>query len=256
MSKVLRTWTENNKPWEEVIIPCTRCGGSGRYSWNPQDQDRCFRCRGKGTEVISRRILSDKEQAQRERAKQRKAEKRAEKQKEFQANSFTRFKTELGFENDEIHIVNLPDTFSIKDELRGAGAKFNHTFGWHFSQPNSNYPTITLTAEESFHSEQLVDYIEDVIQSKKGVSGAYYGSIGDKITVTLTLSNYFSYDGSYGLQFIYLFQDQDQNTFKWSTSKVIGPEIGESVTLTGTIKNHEQYKGVRQTVITRCKIKS
>lgn len=30
---------------------CTRCGGDGRYSWNPMDGDRCFGCLGSGKQV-------------------------------------------------------------------------------------------------------------------------------------------------------------------------------------------------------------
>lgn len=29
-------------------VPCNRCGGSGRYSYNQIDGDRCFGCAGKG----------------------------------------------------------------------------------------------------------------------------------------------------------------------------------------------------------------
>lgn len=30
---------------------CSRCGGSGRYSWNQTDGDRCFGCHGKGKKL-------------------------------------------------------------------------------------------------------------------------------------------------------------------------------------------------------------
>lgn len=29
-----------------IVVPCSRCGGSGRYSWNQTDGDRCFGCAG------------------------------------------------------------------------------------------------------------------------------------------------------------------------------------------------------------------
>lgn len=31
---------------------CSRCGGSGRYSWNNFDGDRCFGCRGSGRKLV------------------------------------------------------------------------------------------------------------------------------------------------------------------------------------------------------------
>lgn len=34
--------------------PCTRCGGSGHFSYNSVDGTRCFGCRGKGTQLTKR----------------------------------------------------------------------------------------------------------------------------------------------------------------------------------------------------------
>lgn len=34
------------------VEKCSRCGGSGRYSFNPMDGDRCFRCGGKGKSLV------------------------------------------------------------------------------------------------------------------------------------------------------------------------------------------------------------
>jgi len=33
---------------------CSRCGGTGRYSWNQRDGDRCWGCNGKGTRLTKR----------------------------------------------------------------------------------------------------------------------------------------------------------------------------------------------------------
>lgn len=34
--------------------PCTRCGGSGHYSYNRIDGTRCFKCRGSGAQLTPR----------------------------------------------------------------------------------------------------------------------------------------------------------------------------------------------------------
>ena len=41
-----------NTPMETQ--PCTRCDGSGRYSWNMRDGDRCWGCGGKGVNYTTR----------------------------------------------------------------------------------------------------------------------------------------------------------------------------------------------------------
>lgn len=32
---------------------CTRCGGSGRYSWNYRDGDKCFKCNGRKLQTVN-----------------------------------------------------------------------------------------------------------------------------------------------------------------------------------------------------------
>jgi len=34
--------------------PCTRCGGSGHYSWNQMTGSRCFKCNGAGVTLTKR----------------------------------------------------------------------------------------------------------------------------------------------------------------------------------------------------------
>jgi len=35
-----------------TIVTCRRCDGSGRYSWNPRDGDRCYGCGGSGSQAV------------------------------------------------------------------------------------------------------------------------------------------------------------------------------------------------------------
>ena len=59
-----------------------------------------------------------------------------------------------------------------------------------------------------------------------------------------------------------IFVDDDGNVYVWKTSKDMGYcvngywqefEKGSRLTLTGKIKDHKEYKGVKQTMLTRCK---
>lgn len=51
------------------------------------------------------------------------------------------------------------------------------------------------------------------------------------------------------------FHTEQGHVLKWFTSRGIGARVerGESLLLTGTVKEHTIYKGVRQTVLSRCK---
>jgi hypothetical protein len=81
----------------------------------------------------------------------------------------------------------------------------------------------------------------------------FFGAVKSKITLDLTLVKEFSFDGTYGITYIYLFEDSLGRCFKWSTSNQ-GLETGKAYKVTGTIKAHDEYKGTKQTCITRCKI--
>lgn len=81
----------------------------------------------------------------------------------------------------------------------------------------------------------------------------YQGSIKDKITVTLTVNKVITFNNQFGMSQLYLMTDANGNVFTWSTNNSCLNET-ETVNLIGTVKNHVDYKGVKQTVLTRCKI--
>lgn len=66
-----------------------------------------------------------------------------------------------------------------------------------------------------------------------------------------TYETHFTYYGE--LNFIYKFKDQNDNTIIWKTSNK-DLEEGKTYRIKGTIKEHSEYDGDKQTVLTRCKI--
>jgi len=95
-------------------------------------------------------------------------------------------------------------------------------------------------------------------QEGKKDSG-YVGNTGDKLEKELTLKKRVSYETSYNgynetTQYIYLFEDAERNIYKWNTAKFLELDNGDNVKVKGTIKDHAEYAGAKQTVLTRCKI--
>jgi len=95
-------------------------------------------------------------------------------------------------------------------------------------------------------------------QEGKKDSG-YVGSTGDKLEKELTLKKRVSYETSYNgynetTQYIYLFEDAEGNIYKWNTAKFLELDNGDNVKVKGTIKDHAEYAGAKQTVLTRCKL--
>lgn len=81
----------------------------------------------------------------------------------------------------------------------------------------------------------------------------YVGDIGDKITLTpVSVECVSARDGMYGVQFLYKFKDADANVYMWSTSTYI--DLDATISVTGKVKSHEEFRGVKQTWLTRCKV--
>ncbi len=97
--------------------------------------------------------------------------------------------------------------------------------------------------------------------ARKAVS-QYVGNVGEKVTAAIVEMNCYTYDTQYGLMRIYVMKDAAGNVYTWKTSSNIGYETEEGTwytpetfTITGTVKEHSEYRGEKQTVLTRCKVK-
>lgn len=81
----------------------------------------------------------------------------------------------------------------------------------------------------------------------------YLGSVGEKISVNFVSGREVACcETQFGLLHIYEFKDANGNTVVWKSSS--SKDIPESGVVTGTVKAHEEYDGIKQTVILRAKI--
>ena len=86
----------------------------------------------------------------------------------------------------------------------------------------------------------------------KNSSSEFVGTVGGKVNVKV--KNYklvSSFDTAFGTMFIHQFEDYDGNVFIWKTGIYIdeAPDM-----ISGTVKEHATFNGIKQTVLTRCKI--
>ena len=85
----------------------------------------------------------------------------------------------------------------------------------------------------------------------KGLSD-YIGNVGEKITADIKESRLItSWETLYGWTHLYKFVTIDNNVLVWYASRAFE---GEPKKITGTIKDHKDYDGEKQTVLTRCKL--
>ena len=81
----------------------------------------------------------------------------------------------------------------------------------------------------------------------------HVGTVGQRITITAATAKLVtSWETMYGVTRLYKFTDDQGNVFVWRASKSI--EISDGMKIKGTVKDHSEYGGVKQTVITRCAV--
>ncbi len=289
-ARLVKIDRNGSKHFEGMIV-CDRCGGHGDYAigWhNGQrritsvDAGVCHKCFGEG-KVFSKWIERTPEyeaklEAKREVKRQQKAAEIKAKQEAEYAKNYSEYLAKNGFNADGKTFIFLGNTYEVKDQIKALGAKFDSGLGWHIGQKVEGYKFIEATVAEVANVDEWgriwiiakkADW--DAKKAKASSTSAHQGSVGDKITINATYKNSASYtfrfsEGYWGTatQFIHTLEDDSGNIYTWKTQKpiekiedeeYIAVEYGEKITLTGTIKEHSEYMGVAQTVLTRCKIK-
>jgi hypothetical protein len=81
----------------------------------------------------------------------------------------------------------------------------------------------------------------------------HVGTVGQKVTLTITVVHLVVLEGMYGTNYIFICEDADQNTIIYKGKSDCMPGKGHTVTVTATVKEHGVRDGVKQTVIQRPK---
>lgn len=81
----------------------------------------------------------------------------------------------------------------------------------------------------------------------------YVGTVGQRETFSnLICVRCPSFESDYGRVYVNTFEDADGNILIWKTGSY-NAEVGDKVTLMGTVKDHSEYRGTKQTILSRCK---
>lgn len=95
--------------------------------------------------------------------------------------------------------------------------------------------------------------IEKENEERKESPSQYVSKIGDKISFRSKVECLYSTMSSYGMFRIYK-MFQGENEIVWKTTKYLDTDL--EYEFVATIKSHEEYKGIKQTEITRAKAKA
>jgi len=94
-----------------------------------------------------------------------------------------------------------------------------------------------------------------MIQKEEALKSNFVGTVGERlrdITVVITDEREFSSD--FGTTTLYKMVDADGNRFGWFSSMGCDDTTGDTITITGTVKEHKVYNDIKETMLTRCKV--
>lgn len=281
--RVGEPFEKNGKPYQKIKEKCDRCSGlgiivarveNGQPIPIPVDGGVCYSCWGKGYFIKEVRLYTEKEiesmERANEKARQKKeAEREAKMKAEFAGNRI-KWLDENGFNADEVtYIYTGADSYQIKNELKDAGFRFSANLKWHKATRDEKYADKLIEVKlsdiaewsawgkASFNSDaqKIVEEKIAAVQPEP-TSEWVFGEVGDKIKdIKVQLIRKYSMDGKYGLTTLYSFQDESGNIINWWTTSYKEIEVGDWTTIkSATIKKLDEYKGAKQTVVTRARL--
>lgn len=274
--KVLIKVDKNGSKHYEVLVDCPRCGGSGVIIFavinnipvpTQVDNGVCWKCGGTG-KVWGKQIERTPEyEAKLEARRKAKAEKKEKEHQEKLDQIRKEWLVNHGFTEDGQTFVFLGDTYSKKDEINAAGAKFDIALGWHIDHKIEGFQFITANisevAADAYYGYSMRASKEEWDAKKKQAQQAlgmmatseHLGEIGQKLSVKVKYVHTSYFDSRFGRNYFHKFVDENGNILTWKTTSFIDEDYGTEFTLSGTVKEHTEYKGDKQTVMTRCTLK-
>ena len=94
-----------------------------------------------------------------------------------------------------------------------------------------------------------------VANAAKAIESQYVGNVGDKLKDIAVIfeKEIFIGETQFGSKYLYCF-NHNGNSVNWFTDKR-DYEVGNAYTMSATVKELKEYKGINQTIVTRAKIK-
>jgi hypothetical protein len=102
---------------------------------------------------------------------------------------------------------------------------------------------------------------QEIERAAKKTCDEWFGEVGKRYELTLSVDRIFELEGHYGVTGLHVMHDEDGRQFKWFASGNTEwledeDELLQDVKVKATVKAHDEYKGTKQTVVSRVKILS
>jgi len=174
---------------------------------------------------------------------------------------------EYGFSAEGKTYVISGDSYSIKDELKARGFKFDYTLKWHRSYPDDEYADRTVEIDlndiaeinaygKGHYKDGAAKFVNEKIAGPQAETEFGEDIESKLLNKEVTFLSKFGFSNRFGWTNVYKFQC-GKVIYMWMTSITLTESLhtGDKVFLSGIVKSHTIYKGEHQTNLKRCKIK-
>ncbi len=217
--------------------PCSRCGGQGGSQAWAYTGWTCYRCGGGNSmafETYTPRVYTAERLAVLVAAADKKEAKRVALQK---AKDTARHLEFIQWARDHKKVIG--------GIIEAKGNPFLDSL------------RLQLAANTILSDKQVSAAVKTLERAEKraveGAASEFVGEVKQRIEFEAEVIGVYGTEGFYGHTDIVKFRDMDGNLFTWFASGYQDLEHGDRMSIKGTIKGHDTYRDVKQTVLTRCK---
>lgn len=119
---------------------------------------------------------------------------------------------------------------------------------WHYGILASLIPT---------WNKSIVREAERKAKEAAEINSKHVGNIGERITFEVASTKIVtSWETDYGTMWLVKFVTVDGNVLMWRASNIsaLPDDLEQIKKVTGTVKNHDEFRGIKQTFVNRCKV--
>ena len=241
--------TASGKPYRLVEELCSRCGGQGGAEQWKHTGYTCFKCAGQRFFVKSRPVYTAERLAKLEAAlTTRHAKLAAKRQAAVEQKAAEAAARKAEFEAAYGALIAKARPYMLKSEFVAS--------------------LVSQAEQKAYLSEKQVAALEKSLaafaeREKAAAASEWVGKIGERLTVEATVERVFetempSFGYGYGARPMAPFYVVTMRTAEGAVLVYKGSaylaEKGAKVKVTGTVAQHTEYKGTKQTVIKRPKV--
>jgi len=183
----------------------------------------------------------------------------------FNTNHFSRREREvLQAKADSINF----DVKNVSDEYISEALEWARS--WDEHEYNDYRQNLKVIANMEFVDWKHLGYLaslfmaydkemeREVKRAEKAASKAnsqHVAKVGDKVTANVKSAKLLTgWETQWGITYLYEFITEDGNVLVWKTGKSL--DLEDVAKVSGTVKAHNEYNGVKQTELTRCKVEA